>query len=249
MSRIPKIRSAAFTSFLLSLMSISSTAVGQSHLDIVRNTPCLAEYRNWFFTFRRSEVFVAPSEFTKEQCDSAGQIHAKIQTEQAEATKILADHPSNGDPEEQIVACLREYRIWKQNFAQSIDFDSAIKSFPPFLTYEPAQCHYARSHNAELDKRAALASEAEKRRMANRQKYLEQARRNEELTRLERIRVSKLPGVRIGMTASQVLNHSNWGKPLSVNRTTTASGTKEQWVYGEGNYLYFENGKLIAIQN
>lgn len=55
-------------------------------------------------------------------------------------------------------------------------------------------------------------------------------------------------GVRIGMTTSEVLN-SKWGKPLSINRTTTAFGTREQWVYGSGNYLYFDNNILSGIQN
>ncbi len=55
-------------------------------------------------------------------------------------------------------------------------------------------------------------------------------------------------GVTIGMTAGQVLA-TQWGKPRSVNKTTTAYGTREQWVYGDGNYLYFENGLLTAIQN
>ena len=55
-------------------------------------------------------------------------------------------------------------------------------------------------------------------------------------------------GVTVGMTTIQVLN-SNWGKPEKVNRTVTQNGTNEQWVYGGNNYLYFENGKLTAIQN
>jgi hypothetical protein len=55
-------------------------------------------------------------------------------------------------------------------------------------------------------------------------------------------------GVRVGMTAKQVLS-SNWGRPESVNRTTGSYGTHEQWVYGGGNYLYFENGILTSIQN
>jgi len=55
-------------------------------------------------------------------------------------------------------------------------------------------------------------------------------------------------GVSLGMTPDQV-RASSWGKPQSINRTTTASGTREQWVYGGKNYLYFESGKLTAIQN
>ena len=62
-------------------------------------------------------------------------------------------------------------------------------------------------------------------------------------------RLASLPGVRIGMTAEQVLKETNWGRPHSVNRTTTAYGTREQWVYGYPNYLYFTNGILTSFQN
>lgn len=55
-------------------------------------------------------------------------------------------------------------------------------------------------------------------------------------------------GVVIGMSAQDVLD-SSWGRPESVNRTTTTRGTREQWVYGGRNYLYFENGVLTTIQN
>lgn len=55
-------------------------------------------------------------------------------------------------------------------------------------------------------------------------------------------------GVRIGMTKDDVLK-SSWGRPESINTTTTASGTREQWVYGGRNYLYFVNGVLTTIQN
>jgi hypothetical protein len=55
-------------------------------------------------------------------------------------------------------------------------------------------------------------------------------------------------GVRIGMTAVEVLA-SSWGRPSDINRTTTRYGTREQWVYGSRNYLYFEDGILTAIQN
>ena len=40
----------------------------------------------------------------------------------------------------------------------------------------------------------------------------------------------------------------SWGKPLKINRTTSASGVHEQWVY-IGGYLYFDNGILTSIQN
>jgi hypothetical protein len=46
-----------------------------------------------------------------------------------------------------------------------------------------------------------------------------------------------------------VINHTNWGKPTSVRRTTTKHGVSEQWVYPGQQYLYFDDGRLCAIQN
>lgn len=58
----------------------------------------------------------------------------------------------------------------------------------------------------------------------------------------------KKEGVAVGMTKQDALD-SIWGKPQYVNTTTTSAGTREQWVYRNNNYLYFENGILTAIQN
>lgn len=55
-------------------------------------------------------------------------------------------------------------------------------------------------------------------------------------------------GVSIGMTAERV-RLSMWGKPQRINTTTNAYGVREQWVYGGGNYLYFQDGILTSIQN
>lgn len=53
--------------------------------------------------------------------------------------------------------------------------------------------------------------------------------------------------VSIGMTKHQVLA-TKWGKPERVNSTVSRHGEREQWVYGGGQYLYFENGVLTSIQ-
>ena len=60
---------------------------------------------------------------------------------------------------------------------------------------------------------------------------------------------AKKPGARIGMSPEQVTKKASWGKPNHINCTTNAYGVHEQWLYGGGNYLYFENGRLTAIQN
>jgi hypothetical protein len=54
----------------------------------------------------------------------------------------------------------------------------------------------------------------------------------------------------IGMTKEMAL--LSWGKPDDINKTTTAYGVSEQWVYRysdyKAQYLYFKNGILTAIQ-
>ncbi len=52
--------------------------------------------------------------------------------------------------------------------------------------------------------------------------------------------------IHLGMTREMVLE--SWGRPRDVNRTTSAAGVWEQWVYG-GGYVYFTNGRVSVIQN
>jgi hypothetical protein len=54
--------------------------------------------------------------------------------------------------------------------------------------------------------------------------------------------------VRIGMTKAEVI-HCGWGKPERISRTITSSSSSEQWIYSDGNYLYFSDDLLITIQN
>ena len=56
--------------------------------------------------------------------------------------------------------------------------------------------------------------------------------------------------LKIGMSADEA--RKIWGGPRNVNRSTTAAGVREQWVYGYGyknEYLYFVNGVLVTIQD
>jgi hypothetical protein len=52
--------------------------------------------------------------------------------------------------------------------------------------------------------------------------------------------------LRIGMSEDEATRA--WCFPDHVNTTQTARGTHEQWVYSERGYLYFDNGRLTAIQ-
>ncbi len=53
--------------------------------------------------------------------------------------------------------------------------------------------------------------------------------------------------VKVGMTEKEA--ELAWGKPKKVNVGIYGSSSQNQWVYGSKSYLYFENGKLSAIQN
>ncbi len=53
--------------------------------------------------------------------------------------------------------------------------------------------------------------------------------------------------VLVGMTFEQV--KLAWGKPERINTSGGRGIDHEQWVYGMGTYLYFENGKLTSWQN
>lgn len=50
----------------------------------------------------------------------------------------------------------------------------------------------------------------------------------------------------VGMSEIDV-RVSTWGSPKKINKTTTAYGVREQWVYDRG-YIYIENGYVTAIQ-
>lgn len=51
---------------------------------------------------------------------------------------------------------------------------------------------------------------------------------------------------KIGMTPAEA-TATCWGKPRRVVKVTTAAGVKEQYRYGSGHVLEFENDKLSAI--
>ena len=51
---------------------------------------------------------------------------------------------------------------------------------------------------------------------------------------------------RVGMTAAQV-SATCWGKPEQVNRTETARGINEQYLYAKNRYIDFRNGIVTSI--
>jgi len=63
----------------------------------------------------------------------------------------------------------------------------------------------------------------------------------------DRVQMSCTGNLRIGMSEEEVLA-SCWGKPRSRRRTGVEGLMRDQWSYGDGRYLYFDNGRLLAIE-
>jgi hypothetical protein len=63
----------------------------------------------------------------------------------------------------------------------------------------------------------------------------------------DRVQTSCSENLRIGMSEEEVLA-SCWGKPRSRRRTGVEGLIRDQWSYGDGRYLYFDNGRLFAIE-
>lgn len=61
------------------------------------------------------------------------------------------------------------------------------------------------------------------------------------------IELSKRPQPKVGMPETEAWN-SAWGQPKNVNKTTTANGVHEQWVYSGNRYIYIDDGIVTAIQ-
>ena len=51
----------------------------------------------------------------------------------------------------------------------------------------------------------------------------------------------------IGMTEAML--YDSWGQPEDINTTVTSYGSRKQFVYGSGQYVYVVNGKVDAWQD
>jgi len=116
----------------------------------------------------------------------------------------------------------------------AIENDAGVKKAADVLDHANAA--------ARLVADQAAAAESERSRQAAATAAAAQAEREKDPI-YQAIKAHK---VGIGMTADQVIQ--SVGKPQSVNRTTTAAGVNEQWVYG-GGYVYLDNGIVTAVQS
>lgn len=140
-----------------------------------------------------------------------------------------------------------DYNEHPSYFMRGVDFDKVIDGGSSqnryysalFSELIPAEQHYAALERKRLEEEARLQA-----------KEQEQKERETRIRKQYGAATAKLiieGRVRIGMTAQMC--RDAWGEPSDINRTTGSWGVHEQWVYGLGSYLYFENGILTSIQN
>ncbi len=140
---------------------------------------------------------------------------------------------------EQIVAQAQE-KINAQNYSSAQTLLSTYKDLGNQTILDMYNNATNEVNRIEAERKAKEEAERKER---EKKEAEEKAKREAE----EKAR-KKSQGVTIGMSKQDVLD-SSWGEPLRINTTTTKYGVHEQWVYGGGNYLYFDNGKLTSIQN
>ena len=181
---------------------------------------------------------------------------AKVAREAAETEKVRSDCQASIDRRRaEYSSLMKSAKFWEASLTlrscadalQAADLkqmvkEAEIKSHLADLS-DPAKSAANRSLaferlSADYPDVAAKNEEVAKRQIAAAERKEQEAERKQKRSQ----------GVHIGMSKEDVLA-SSWGRPEKVNTTTNVYGTREQWVYGGRNYLYFENGVLTSIQN
>ena len=130
-----------------------------------------------------------------------------------------------------------KYYILASKLLQKKDIqDKMFLSMEEFHKYQAIQNQLRAEAKA---KAAKIAEEAAKK---------ERERRNRILSKYGEYYGNLILQEKVVIGMSQNQCREALGNPQRINRTTTASIIYEQWVY-YNRYLYFENGKLVTIQD
>ena len=141
--------------------------------------------------------------------------------------------------------------------AQSLDYFLRHKQYD-FILYSDYQNYYLgyqtyKQKRIEEEKLEKIAQEEQYEREKLEQEEIWKRKQAEKYARLTKkygknIAKEIIEGyVRIGWTKEMCIE--SWGEPDEINKTTNKYSVSEQWVYGSGSYLYFDNGRLSTIQN
>lgn len=228
---------------ILSLTSCSSPQPADySHSTIQQ---CEALDDHWPYTVTNEESRCIDTVFQRDS-DQAEQRQLQFQNSQAAKLKAICNDNADScrdlceiTPEDPTCVSFRQQEAKKE-----IENDCTIFWNQPDVIKDKINdpdCQAARNRAAAKAKVAAAKAKAvvaakEQRRLAA-IKALDISDGQKQLLREKHV----------FMGASVEMVRLAWGAPDEINRTTTAFGIHEQWVYG-GQYLYLDNGVLTAIQ-
>ena len=228
---------------IVSLTSCSSSSPADYSRSTIQQCEALGDH--WPYTVTSEESRCIDTVFQRDS-DQAEQ--HQLQFQNSQAAKLKAICKGNADschdlcaitPEDPTCASFRQQEAKKE-----IENDCTIFWNQPDLIKDKINdpdCQAARNRAAAKAKVAAAKAKA----VAG----AKEQRRQAAIKALDISDGQKQPlrEKHVFMGASAEMVRLAWGAPDEINRTTTAFGIREQWVYGD-QYLYLDNGVLTAIQ-
>lgn len=228
---------------ILSLTSCSNPQPADYSHSTIQQCEALGDHWPYIVTDEESRCIDAVFHTHSEQAEQR-----QLDFEKSQAAKLKAICNDNADscrdqceitPEDPTCVSFRQQEAKKE-----IENDCTIFWNEPDLIKDKISdpdCQAARNRAAAKAKVAAVKAKAvagakEQRRLAA-IKALDISDGQKQLLREKHV----------FMGASAEMVRLAWGAPDEINRTTTAVGIHEQWVYGD-QYLYLDNGVLTTIQ-
>lgn len=132
------------------------------------------------------------------------------------------------------------YYLANQNNTIVLDIDQLRSSFITEAQYDKIQ-----------EEKKLAEAEKIKQQKADEQKRIEEDKKSRQLyintygAKIGNLIADNKVAIGMNMEMCRIA----WGEPLDINRITMKGYAHEQWVYGFGTYLYFNNGILSTIQN
>ena len=145
-----------------------------------------------------------------------------------------------GDPLQIIYDEIDGKETWVYN-ANYYNYDPIIN-----YSYMSSVNDYASFENSKVVRVELEKDRKERLRKGKIEKYIQE---HPERSQFKELMIGQ--EIKVGINKDEA--ELSWGELRDINRTVTAFGTSEQWVYGDslshGKYLYFDNGILSSWQD
>ena len=142
---------------------------------------------------------------------------------------------NRGDRVKVIVALEKHYKVYFNEMTGYV-LKSGFKSESELLSSQKKKSEIAAQKKAADEEKVRQAKLAEENRL------------NTLIIAYGKTDGTKIWGGQIWIGMTDTMAYLSKGTPNDINKSVGSWGTNEQWVYGGGLYLYFENGILTSWQ-